>query len=125
MDVVNSECERKDERRACPRRAVGVEVFAALSPEAALPQAHAVDVGCGGMLMAFVEPVGFLPERRMLVSMRIDDFRFNALASVVRCDRGSDFRTYVAVKFVDLFQDDYDELCQRLDSIERLTSAPS
>ncbi|MCU1359003.1 MAG: hypothetical protein JWN99_292 [Ilumatobacteraceae bacterium] len=75
--------------------------------------------------MAFVEPLGFLPEHRMLVSMRVDDFRLNALASVVRCERGADFRTYVAVKFADVYETDYDELCQRLDRRERTAASAS
>lgn len=117
--------QQMKERRCSARRPVDRDVIAALSPEQALPNARTIDVSRGGMLMAFVEPVGFLPERRMLVVMRVEDFRFNALASVVRCERGADFRTYVAVKFVDVYTTDYDELCERLDHVERVSDDAS
>jgi hypothetical protein len=117
---VNGQSEQVRERRSCPRRGLDVEVFAAISPEMALPGARAIDVCRGGMLMAFAEPVRLLLEWRMLVSMRIADFRFHAIASVVRCERGADLRTYVAMKFVDVYETDYDELCERLDRVEQM-----
>jgi hypothetical protein len=107
-----------DDRRLTPRRLVDLDVMAAVSSERPLPAARAVDVSRQGLLMAFAEPLGFLPEHRLLVSLCVDDFRMNALASVVRCERGEDFRTYVAVTFADLYEPDYDELCRRLDERE-------
>ena len=117
--------EQMVERRACARRRVDLDVSAAVSPEMALPRARAIDIGCGGLLMAFVEPIGFARGHKMLVSMRLDDFRFNVLASVVRSERGSDSRTYVAVEFIDIYATDYDDLCQRLDHSERMSNSAS
>ena len=115
---------RVNDRRAFGRRQIDVPVVAAASPEAVLPQARAVDISRGGLLMSFAEPLGFVPGHRMLVTVpppvSDDRFwspghsRFHALASVVRCDRGDDFRTYVAVEFVGLDDSDYDELCRRV-----------
>jgi len=110
-----------NERRAFPRRTVDVPVVAAVSSESVLPSGRAVDIGRGGMLMSFVEPLGFLAGDRMLVTLPSIGFRFHALGSVVRCERGLDFRTYVAMKFIESSEIDYDELCQRLD--ESSTSA--
>ena len=122
---VNSECERNGERRACPRRSADLGVFAALSPEAALPEARRDRHLPWRHVDRVRRTMGFLPERRMLVSMRIDDFRLNALASVVRCERGSDFRTYVAVKFVDIYEDRLRRAVRAAGPLERLSNSAS
>jgi hypothetical protein len=90
-------------------------VVAAVAPERPLPSARAIDISRGGLLVAFVEPLGFTPGDRILVTLPDVGFRFHAYGSVVRCERGTDFRTYVAIEFVDVDEHDYDELCAHLD----------
>ena len=79
-------------------------------PEVALPRAEAIDVGRGGCLLAFVEPIGLVLGRRVLISARGDAGVAHTMGSVVRCERGTDFRTYVAVEFVDLDDREYELL---------------
>jgi hypothetical protein len=97
-------------------------VVAAAAPEHALPGARAVDISRGGLLMAFVEPIGFAPGDRMLVTLPDVGFRFHARGEVVRCERGTDFRTYVAMRFTDFDEDDFDDLCAHLDALEAVAA---
>jgi hypothetical protein len=110
------------ERRAHPRRRLDTKVVAASAPECALPSARAIDISRGGLLMAFVEPIGFVAGDRMLVTLPDVGFRFHARGEVVRSERGTDFRTYVALRFTDFADEDYDELCARLDARRRLAA---
>jgi hypothetical protein len=105
------------DRRGFPRRGIETGVVAALSPERSLPRATTVDIGRGGLLMAFVEPVGFVPGHRLLVTLPAVGFRFHAFGRVVRCERGADARVYVAIAFVDVSDGDFDELSQHLDEL--------
>lgn len=68
--------------------------------------------------MAFVEPIGFAVGDRMLVTLPHVGFRLHARGEVMRCARGTDFRTYVALRFTDFVDEDFDELCARLDAGE-------
>lgn len=56
-----------------------------------------VDASPGGVLIAFAEPIGLLVGQRICVSLTLDDGALHLLASVVRVERGDDFRTYVGV----------------------------
>jgi hypothetical protein len=106
------------ERRAHPRRSLDTRIVAAAAPEHALPSARAIDISRGGLLMAFVEPIGFTVGDRMLVTLPDVGFRFHARGEVVRCERGTDFRTYVALQFTDFADEDYDELCAHLGTVQ-------
>jgi hypothetical protein len=86
------------------------QITVAAWPEVALPRAEAIDVGHGGCLLAFVEPIGLVIGRRVLISARGAAGVAHVMGSVVRCERGTDFRTYVAVEFVDLADEEYDVL---------------
>jgi hypothetical protein len=97
-------------------------VVAAVAPERPLPSARAIDISRGGLLVAFVEPLGFLPGDHILVTLPDVGFRFHAFGSVVRCERGTDFRTYIAIQFNDVDEQDHDELCAHLDG-RRLVAA--
>jgi hypothetical protein len=65
--------------------------------EAPLPPADVVDASPTGILVAFAEPVGLLTGQRLCLSFPLPDGALHLMASVVRVERGDDFRTYVGV----------------------------
>jgi len=90
----------------------------AASPEHRLPQAETVDISRGGLLLAFDEPVGFPLMHRLVISLELPDGHFHALGHVSRVERGDDFRTYVAMSFVHVRDEEFDELLSRLDTLD-------
>ncbi|MCU1365197.1 MAG: hypothetical protein JWN39_836 [Ilumatobacteraceae bacterium] len=90
----------------------------AASPEQRLPRAVCVDISRGGLLVAFDEPVGFAVGHRLVASIDLPDGQFHALALVVRTDRGEDFRTYMAIEFLNLRQEEFDDLAAQLDHVD-------
>jgi len=107
-----------DERRGNPRRTVKLPARVAASPEERLPRAETVEISRGGVMLAFDEPVGFPLMHRLVVSLELPDGHFHALGHVARVERGDDFRTYVAMTFVHVPPDEFDELFSRLDLLE-------
>lgn len=105
------------DRRAHPRRPIHVRSFVAGSPESRLPRARTVDVSPGGLLLAFVEPVGMPVTSRLVVSLVLPDGRFHALGTVRRVERGDDHRTYVAMSFDDLSADEFVRLTEQFDAV--------
>ena len=91
----------------------------AASPEQRLPRAETVDISRRGLLLAFDEPVGFPLEHRLVITLELPDGHFHALGHVSRVERGDDFRTYVAMSFVHVRDEEFDELLGRLDSLDR------
>ncbi|MCU1391696.1 MAG: hypothetical protein JWM34_124 [Ilumatobacteraceae bacterium] len=87
----------------------------AAAPEERLPRARCVDISRGGLLIAFDEPVGLAVGHRLVVSLDLPDGHFHALAAVMRTERGADFRTYMAMEFVSMREDDFEELIEQLD----------
>ncbi len=79
-----------------------------------MPSASTVDVSRGGLLLAFTEPIGFTPGGDVLLSFDVDGEHLHLRATVVRAERGLDFRGYVAVQFVDPDDDTVGELYDRL-----------
>jgi hypothetical protein len=104
-----------EDRRSQVRRTLDVAARVAASPEQRLPRARCVDISRGGMLIAFDEPIVFPDGHRLVVSLDLPDGHFHALGVAVRTDRGDDFRTYVAMSFMSLRPEDYDELEAQLD----------
>ncbi len=107
-----------NDRRANRRRAVRIKTRVAASPEQRLPRAEVVDISLGGLLLAFAEPVGFPVGHRPVISLDLPDGHFHALGNVARVDRGDDFRTYVAMSFIHVRPEDFDELMQQIGEIE-------
>jgi hypothetical protein len=68
--------------------------------EAIPPAARVVDLSLGGALLSFAEPLGMVVDERVVVSLLPSD-SILLLGRVVRVARGTDFRTYVAVRFDD------------------------
>jgi len=66
-------------------------------------------------LLAFDEPVGFPLGHRLVISLELIDGHFHALGHVARVERGNDFRTYVAMTFVHVRPEEFDDLMSRLD----------
>jgi hypothetical protein len=97
----------------------------AASPEQRLPPAETVDISRAGLLLAFDEPVGFPVMHRLVISLELPDGHFHALGHVSRVERGDDFRTYVAMTFVHVRDEEFDELLSRLDALDhdRLAAA--
>ena len=85
------------------------------SPEQPLPAATTIDLSVQGVLLAFPEPVSLESGARIVVSLRLRDGRLHSLATVRRADRGEDYRTYVAVTFDHLTDDDRQRLAEVLD----------
>jgi hypothetical protein len=75
--------------------------------ERRLPEARLVDASRDGVLMVLDEPTGFAVGQPIVLSIEPADDTFVVVADVVRVERGSDFRTYVAVA---LRVDDVDDL---------------
>lgn len=90
----------------------------AASPEQRLPRAQTVDLSRGGVLLAFDEPVGFPRTHRLVISLELPNGHFHALGHVSRVDRGDDFRTYVAMTFVHVRDDEFDELVSQIESLD-------
>jgi hypothetical protein len=107
--------ENVEERRTQVRRTLDVAARVAAAPEQRLPQARCVDISRGGLLMSFDEPIAFPGGHRLVVSLELPQGQFHALGTVVRTDRGDDFRTYVALRFLTVSAEDYDELEAQLD----------
>jgi hypothetical protein len=107
-----------DERRANARRTVKVSARVAAAPEQRLPRADTVDISRSGVLLAFDEPVGFPAMHRLVISLELPDGHFHALGHVTRVERGDDFRTYMAMSFVHVSEDEFDELLSRLDTLD-------
>ena len=107
-----------DERRANERRPAKVIARVAASPEHRLPRAETVDISRGGLLLAFDEPVGFPLMHRLVISLELPNGHFHALGHVSRVERGDDFRTYVAMNFVHVRDEEFDELLSRLDTLD-------
>ena len=105
-----------DERRGNQRRTVKLLARVAASSEQCLPGAETVDISCGGVLLAFDEPVGLPVMHRLVVSLDLPDGHFYALGHVARVERGDDFRTYVAMAFDHMRTEEFDELINHLDS---------
>gem|GEM_PF-6730624 len=91
----------------------------AASSERPLPHAEAIDVSPSGALLALAEPVGLPLGQRVVVSLGFDDGRVHAFGFVRRLARGDDFRTYVAVEFDPLSDEEWERLVDRLDALER------
>ena len=106
------------ERRGNSRRPVKLPARVAASPEQRLPRADTVDMSRGGLLLAFGEPVGFPVAHRLVVSLELPDGHFHALGHVTRVERGDDFRTYVAISFVNVRPEEFDDLFDRVDSLD-------
>ena len=97
-----------DERRRHPRHAIAVTARVASAAEQQLPSAQTVDISFGGLLLAFNEPIGFPVGHRLVVSLDLTDGHLHAIASVARVERGTDFRTYIAVEFSQLRADEFE-----------------
>jgi len=106
------------ERRANVRRMVKLPARVAASPEHCLPQAETVDISRGGILLAFDEPVGVPLLHRLVVSLELPDRCFYAIGRVTRAERGDDFRTYVAMTFLRMRDEDFDELIDQIDALD-------
>lgn len=92
-----------------------MDVRIALAPEHRLPMGRTLNVSRSGLLVAFGEPVGVAPADRLVVSLELGTGHFHALGRVARCERGDDFRSYMALEFVRMSTEDYDELMRHLD----------
>lgn len=55
---------------------------------------------------------------RLVISLELPDGHFHALGHVSRVERGDDFRTYVAMNFVHVRDEEFDELLSRLDTLD-------
>ena len=106
-----------NDRRQHPRQAINLPARVAASPEQRLPRARCVDISRDGLLIAVDEPVGFARGHRLVVSLDLPDGHFHALANVVRTERGADFRTYIAMEFLSIRQDDFDDLVAQLERV--------
>jgi hypothetical protein len=84
--------------------------------EAIPPAARIVDLSLGGALLSFDEPLGFLLDERVVVSMPPDD-PIMLLGRVVRVARGTDFRTYIAVQFDEEQPQELERLGELVDSL--------
>lgn len=82
--------------------------------ERRLPQAQLVDASRDGVLMVLDEPTGFAAGQSVVVSIEPDDRSFVLVADVVRVERGTDFRTYVAVVFRPVAGDELERWAERL-----------
>jgi hypothetical protein len=120
-----STADTVNDRRANCRRAVRIRARVAASPEQRLPRCEAVDISLGGLLLAFAEPVGFPVGHRLVISLDLPDGHFHALGRVARVDRGDDFRTYVAMSFMHVRPEDFDELMEQVNSVERAPEWPA
>jgi hypothetical protein len=97
---------------------IKVSARVAASPEHRLPRAEAVDISRGGLLLAFSEPVGFPVGHRLVVSLDLPDGHFHSLGTVSRVERGDDFRTYIAMTFAHVRDEEWDELTDQLDLMQ-------
>lgn len=70
--------------------------LAALS-EHPLPSACAIDASTSGVLVALCEPFGMPVATRVCLSVANDDGFLHLMGRVRRSERGTDYRTYVAV----------------------------
>lgn len=85
-------------RRTRPRRVVHHTVRIGTVREAPLPCADVIDASPSGVLVAFAEPIGLMAGQRLCLSFALPDGALHLMASVVRVERGDDFRTYVGVE---------------------------
>ena len=88
------------DRRRSLRRSLHLRAEVAVRAEARLPPASTIDVSVHGLLLAFVQPVGFPVGQRLCVSLDVGDGRCHLLVRVCRIEHGLDFRTYVGVEFL-------------------------
>ena len=84
--------------------------------EAIPPSANIVDLSLGGALLSFDEPLGFLMDERVVVSIPPSDEPILLLGRVVRVARGTDFRTYIAVQFDE-------EQCNELERLDEVVES--
>lgn len=75
-----------------------------------MPASVAVDISAGGVLLAFDEPLGFATGDRLVISLDLGSQYFHAIGAVTRVERGTDFRTYLAIEFSDVRPEDYDDV---------------
>jgi len=87
------------------------------------PEVDVVDVSLGGALVAYAEPVGLLDGERVVVSFVPVDAPVMLLGQVVRVARGTDFRTYVAVRFAEQQDDELTRLDGELERLRRRQAA--
>jgi len=106
--------ERRGAQRCQPDLAVAVA-----QTEHRLPPARTIDISTNGVLLAFEEPVGFVEGTRAVLSIELPSGHLHTLSTIRRVARGLDFRTYVALEF-ELMRDD--EVARLADDLEQLTS---
>ena len=103
-----------DERRRHSRHAIAVTARVASAAEQQLPSAQTVDISFGGLLLAFDEPIGFPVGHRLVVSLDLAGGHLHAIADVTRIERGIDFRTYIALEFSQLREDEFEAVIEHL-----------
>ena len=90
-----------------------------------VPAAVAIDISMCGMLLAFDEPGGCVVGDRMVVSLELTERKVHVLGRSVRVERGSDLRSYVAIEFDSLHEDDEAALSEFLETAVRDASSPA
>ena len=93
------------ERRSAPRhRATSPVRFATVS-ERPVPETRLVDASESGVLVAVSEPIGLPLGTRVCCSVGSSDGMLHLIGDVRRVERGTDFRTYVAIELLPPFSD--------------------
>ena len=88
------------ERRAHPRSVLTLTVRMATANERAAPAVEVINASDGGLLIACHEPMGLVVDERLVISSSpTRGHAIHVLGRVARVAHGTDFRTYVAVRF--------------------------
>lgn len=89
----------------------------ATAGERTAPAVEVINASVGGVLVAYDEPVGVVADERVVISLTPPDRAgINLLGRVARVAHGTDFRTYVAVRFEETQIDEIDELERAIDA---------
>ena len=91
------------ERRRHPRIQAALRARLGLRGEQVTDVLDAVDVSESGVLLVAAEPVGARPDDRVCLTLITRTGNLHRLGRVVRVARGVDFRTYVAIEYLDPF----------------------
>lgn len=83
----------------------------ATASERAAPAVEVINDSDGGLLVACHEPVGLVEDERVVISLtNAAGHSIHLLGRVARVAHGTDFRTYVAVRFDPDQSDETEEL---------------
>jgi hypothetical protein len=106
------------ERREFPRHRAGWTAVVGHANEHVMPSTDVVDMSLQGALLVFDEPVGVTPEERLVVSLSTPAGKVHLISRVVRSARGTDFRSYVAVRFEEIDRAERDHLAGLLEALD-------